>query len=797
MAFARPTAARLALALAALTLAVAPQARAAETVRLVGRAVLPADTFTDGPTCGQDLGAAPINGRQAPFVKKHPVQGFSAVLNAGDGTFYFCGDNGFGAIENSADHELRVYRVKPSFAGPGGKGPGGIKVLGHFSLHDPDRQLPYPITNQFTTRVLTGADLDIESFQRAADGTFWFGDEFGPFLIHTSADGRVLEPPVRLPDFDKPGREIHSPQNPFHEETAGLRFMNALRAHARAHGATRMPIFSPDAMLLDDGDPATVASKRTGADAPTSDVHSVKLLQAAGHAVVPWTVNDPAAMRALLKLGVRGLISDRPDLLHQAVESFDADGDGKPGDYLDADGLIDINRFDAQGHRGGRNLHPESTFPAFEGGLDNLVSTLETDCAITRDGVPVLSHEPEVLPAMARVRGDWPDRAVIHHLTLAELQTRYVFDRLQPTRPTQTNDLALSPVAVAFARAEGLETPYQIVSLRQLFDFVRFYETYYRRGAGRTHPDARRRAENAARVHFNLETKITPANEAAGITPHVAPFVRAVAETVRAAHLEARTQIQSFDYRTLLEVQSRYPALQTVFLLEDAQPFGTRAPGEPAPAKPGPGDYWAQDVVWPHRLTAHETPFRSQRTGGFEGMAISPDRKRLYPMLEKPLTGAPGVLPIYEFDLAAHRYTRVRGLFPVAPGATSVPDFILTGPETGLVIERDDAEGDLGAFKRIFRLTFGAPGDRVAKTEVADLLRLADPQGLSGRGQPGDVGLGPTFALPFFTIEGLVQLGPNRLGVLTDNNYPFSVGRHRGTRQPDDSEFVVIEGPGL
>jgi hypothetical protein len=41
--------------------------------------------------------------------------------------------------------------------------------------------------------VLTGADFDVESIVRAADGTYWIGDEFGPFLLHFSATGTLLE----------------------------------------------------------------------------------------------------------------------------------------------------------------------------------------------------------------------------------------------------------------------------------------------------------------------------------------------------------------------------------------------------------------------------------------------------------------------------------------------------------------------------------------------------------------------------------------------------------------------------
>ncbi|MGH3546185.1 MAG: esterase-like activity of phytase family protein, partial [Mycobacteriales bacterium] len=54
------------------------------------------------------------------------------------------------------------------------------------------------------SRLLTGADFDIESVQRGADGTLWFGDEFGPFLLHTSAGGALLEPPIELAGIRAP-----------------------------------------------------------------------------------------------------------------------------------------------------------------------------------------------------------------------------------------------------------------------------------------------------------------------------------------------------------------------------------------------------------------------------------------------------------------------------------------------------------------------------------------------------------------------------------------------------------------
>jgi glycerophosphoryl diester phosphodiesterase len=68
--------------------------------------------------------------------------------------------------------------------------------------------------------LLTGADFDPESIRRAPDGSFWVGEEFGPFLLHFSAGGVLLEAPVpfpvpkRLAAYGKGQDEVRSPDNP-------------------------------------------------------------------------------------------------------------------------------------------------------------------------------------------------------------------------------------------------------------------------------------------------------------------------------------------------------------------------------------------------------------------------------------------------------------------------------------------------------------------------------------------------------------------------------------------------------
>ena len=67
---------------------------------LEGRAVLPADTFADGPASGAAIEAA--NDRTPPF-EGQPVQGVSSILPTRNGNYYMMQDNGFGAKNNSAD----------------------------------------------------------------------------------------------------------------------------------------------------------------------------------------------------------------------------------------------------------------------------------------------------------------------------------------------------------------------------------------------------------------------------------------------------------------------------------------------------------------------------------------------------------------------------------------------------------------------------------------------------------------------------------------------------------------------
>ncbi|MDP9864307.1 MULTISPECIES: esterase-like activity of phytase family protein [Streptosporangium] len=191
-------AAVLALAMAAPAVA-DPWHPGSDRATLTGFASLPAQTFVPGSEpSGAQLGTAPVNGVTPPFAAQ-PVQGFSGIVRRHDGTFDVLSDNGYGAKANSADFLLRVHRIKPDFRR------GEVKVLGGFGLSDPDGHVTWPLVR--ADRMLTGADFDVESIVRTLDGTYWIGDEFGPFLLHFSPSGKLLEAPVPLPG-------VKAPENP-------------------------------------------------------------------------------------------------------------------------------------------------------------------------------------------------------------------------------------------------------------------------------------------------------------------------------------------------------------------------------------------------------------------------------------------------------------------------------------------------------------------------------------------------------------------------------------------------------
>ena len=191
--------------------------------------------------------------------------------------------------------------------------------------------------------------------------------------------------------------------------------------------------------------------------------------------------------------------------------------------------------FDLQGHRGARGLAPENTIAGFAKALAIGVHTLETDIAISRDGVLLISHDPSLNPDITRgPDGQFlPARGpVIFHAPWAELQ-RYDVGRLRPGTRYAGQYPDQQPV-------DGARLP----ALAELFALVK-------------------RAGDP-KLRLALETKINPLAPDDTAAPE--PFARALVAAVRDAGLATRTSILSFDWRTLQVIQREAPEIPTVYL---------------------------------------------------------------------------------------------------------------------------------------------------------------------------------------------------------------------------------------
>ncbi len=353
-----------------------------------------------------------------------------------------------------------------------------------------------------------------------------------------------------------------SMENPF------VTLMAKAAAHAKAHGA-KVPLLSPN-------DHTVVQMPGSPAGMPLVPVAQ---MQAMGIRVVPWTTNDPEQIRAIIRTGVDGLISDRPDLLQQVLKEERA---ANPGNEK-------LKHFVVSAHRGGRGLRPENTLPSFESGLDQLATELETDTGVATDGISTIWHDQFYNPQSCR-KADGSAYTMENRIYLSDISSTdaaktLVCDKLH-FGDSQKNDVSLSPVTVAFAKKDGMASIYAPTNVPQLFRFVNFYVAYYTTGAGKNDPHATERAANARTVHFNIETKITPEVTTSsqgrpvpkGFENHTKPpqaFVDALAGVITKSHMEGRAAIQSFDFRTLQLIEEQYPKIQTFYLTENPKSLAT------------------------------------------------------------------------------------------------------------------------------------------------------------------------------------------------------------------------------
>ena len=173
------------------------------------------------------------------------------------------------------------------------------------------------------------------------------------------------------------------------------------------------------------------------------------------------------------------------------------------------------------------------------------------------------------------------------------------------------------------------------------------------------------------------------------------------------------------------------------------------------------------------------------------------------------LVGTVAAVDGIDLDVARGEWTGKSFKYALDMPANAIGDFNLIDASSGLIIERDDTEGEPSMackdgqlkpdcfnvpakFKRIYKVDFAqADADGfVKKVGYIDLMDIYDPNKVARQG-----GQNGKFTFPFFTIENVDVVDADHIIVGNDNNLPFSSGRLPGKN--DDNEMILLKVPEL
>lgn len=190
-----------------------------------------------------------------------------------------------------------------------------------------------------------------------------------------------------------------------------------------------------------------------------------------------------------------------------------------------AEGIIRLH-----GHRGARGIWPENTIAGFKGTFDIGVQVVELDVLLTKDNIPVVTHNPILMPATTRgPDGQWltSDGLNVSDLSYAEL-CNYDIGGIR-----SGTEYAKSYSEQAFMYGLRIPTLDAVAKLLCLPQY--------------------------AQVWLNIEIKSIPIEE--GLTPPPEQLARQVIEVIQQNQLELRVIVQSFDWRVLEHVKRMAPDL--------------------------------------------------------------------------------------------------------------------------------------------------------------------------------------------------------------------------------------------
>jgi glycerophosphoryl diester phosphodiesterase len=167
--------------------------------------------------------------------------------------------------------------------------------------------------------------------------------------------------------------------------------------------------------------------------------------------------------------------------------------------------------------------------------FDNAINAYETDILITKDLIPVITHDFRLDPSLTKdEEGNWikDENIKIFDLTYEEISKFDVGSLNKLTRYGRR-----------FVNQRSLENQ-KIPKLSELLDL-----------------SSKNISEN---LLINLEIKSTPDEE--NLTPDPEDTVRLVVKEINKSNLKNKIIISSFDWRTLTEIKNHYPEISRAYL---------------------------------------------------------------------------------------------------------------------------------------------------------------------------------------------------------------------------------------
>lgn len=209
---------------------------------------------------------------------------------------------------------------------------------------------------------------------------------------------------------------------------------------------------------------------------------------------------------------------------------------------------VNYDVFDLEAHRGGRDVRPENALYSYAYAMELGATSIECDMQLTKDGQIVMSHNPILNSDITRdENGNYIEnnKYDIRLMTVDELKKFDVG--------------VMNPNCGEYYDLHG-KTQFtydaKIPTLEELMQLIQSYDN--------------------KDIILNIETKSYPDPESIGYKNNADPkkFVETFNNIVKKYNMEDRVVLQSFDWRTLIEMKKLNPNISTSALWQEQPSWG-------------------------------------------------------------------------------------------------------------------------------------------------------------------------------------------------------------------------------